>query len=45
MVGFNLINIIINVPITLIALTGPPNLHTVGYRQNLVTRHPNVRED
>ena len=44
MVGFNLINIIINVPITLIALRDT-NLHTVGYRQNLVTRHPNVRED
>lgn len=29
MVGFNLINIIINVPITLIALTDT-NLHTVG---------------
>lgn len=44
MVGFNLINIIINVPITLIALTDT-NLHTVGYRQNLVIRHLNVRGD
>lgn len=44
MVGFNLINIIINGAYNAYSVDGH-DLHTGGYRQNLVIRHLNVRGD